>query len=128
MNKIKQLSNILPASKLIEKIGYNPPCKILVFLVFGFNVVVLVVVEVEVVGDTSEACPPLHTNLHWNPKRLGKVNSLFSVLSFCDLNIKAKGLAPPTTMLTFSYFFGKYKVSGWVMAKSLRNEKETKLV
>ena len=75
-------------AKMDEFFGKNSPlCKI-----FIADSVVEVVDDVVVFDDVlSEPCPPLHTNLHWNPKRLGKFNCLFSEPNCCDLNIKAKG-------------------------------------
>ena len=92
--------------KWINFFGKNSPlCKI-----FIEDSVVEVVDDVVVFDDVlSEPWPPLHTNLHWNPKRLGKFNCLFSEPNCCDLNIKAKGWVPPITMLTFSFFFKKIK-------------------
>ena len=74
--------------KMDKNVGKNSPlCKI-----FIEDSVVEVVDDVVVFDDVlSEPCPPLHTNLHWNPKRLGKFNCLFSEPNCCDLNIKAKG-------------------------------------
>ena len=88
-NPINQFNQYLAMSKKLAKIigKNNPLCKI-----FIEDSVVEVVDDVVVFDDVlSEPCPPLHTNLHWNPKRLGKFNCLFSEPNCCDLNIKAKG-------------------------------------